>query len=349
VVPLSASTLSGLAFSGKVTGAPRVTPTGSETAGIIFDERGEAWPALQEQLVHQLGGGTGRSQVLNAIRNLGFVHVEPVSDALVVTFDPSAVSRLAAVAAFYEISAHPARRLILASPGTDARLGRCEIFDNVGEGLKRLDEAANRARNPLQPKWLQGARPSRRGGPASATRPAAGVPGGGRLRLRSRAGDRSVRLSRPLAAISANDGWLAELLGFWGNARNGRRLPSDQSLDSLELLNLACGRAHIVDTSGSNPAGYRFRLWGAVNSYGDGYANRTLGEMPAGLMRDEAIADYRKVVAAGIPRYHLISVVENNLAYSYARLLLPLAQDGRRVDRLVVLINERRLPELGKP
>ena len=131
-------------------------------------------------------------------------------------------------------------------------------------------------------------------------------------------------------------------------ATDGGCLRTSRS-NSLELLNVARGRAHIVDTTGSNPAGYRFRLWGAVNSYGGGYANRALGEMPAGLMRDEAIDDYRKVVAAGIPRYHLISLVEKNLAYSYARLLLPLAQDGRRVDRLVVLINERRLPELGRP
>jgi hypothetical protein len=85
-----------------------------------------------------------------------------------------------------------------------------------------------------------------------------------------------------------------------------------------------------------------------VNSYGGGYANRTLGEMPSGFMRDDAIEDYRQVVAAGTPSYHLISLVEKNQSYSYARLLLPLAQDGRRVDRLVVLINERPLPELRK-
>ena len=327
-----------------------MTPTRSETAGIIFDELGQAWPAQPEELAQRLGDEGGRAQVLaNAIKNLGFVHVEPISDVLVVTFEPSAVSRLAAIAAFYEISAYAARRLILACPGTEACPGRCEIFDNVGAGLKRLDEAANRARDARRPQWLLGARLSRRRGRPSPSRPAVAVTAARGLRLSSRANDRSARLARPLAAISAEDGWLGQLLSFWGSARNGRRLPSDQSLDSLELLNVARGRAHIVDTTGSNPAGYRFRLWGAVNSYGGGYANRALGEMPAGLMRDEAIDDYRKVVAAGIPRYHLISLVEKNLAYSYARLLLPLAQDGRRVDRLVVLINERRLPELGRP
>ncbi|MGC2524609.1 MAG: hypothetical protein WA417_18555, partial [Stellaceae bacterium] len=77
-----------------------MTPTRSETAGIIFDELGQAWPAQPEELAQRLGDEAGRAQVLaNAIKNLGFVHVEPISDVLVVTFEPSAVSRLAAIAA----------------------------------------------------------------------------------------------------------------------------------------------------------------------------------------------------------------------------------------------------------
>lgn len=85
---------------------------------------------------------------------------------------------------------------------------------------------------------------------------------------------------------------------------------------------------------------------GTINSYGNGYANRALGEMPEGLMRDDAIRDYRAVVTSGAPSYHLISIVEHEVSFSYARLLLPLAQDGRRVDRLIVLINERAIPEI---
>jgi hypothetical protein len=331
-----------------------VTPPRPEAAGIIFDDLGMPWPAQAGQLAPRPGAGADRSQTLtNAVRNLGFVHVEPLSDVLWVTFEPTAVSRLAAVAAFYEISAHAAaRRLVIAYPATADRPERCEVFDDVREGLKRLDDAVHRIGDSGRPRWLQSPPVDRRraeqrhrlrpGKPLpSAALSGADEPG-------TAAHDHSVRLSRPLAAISPEDEWLGQLLGFWGNARRGRRLPSDQSLDALQLLNIARGRAHIVDTAGSNPAGYRFRLWGAVNSYGGGYANRALGEMPAGPMRDEAMADYRRVVAAGAPSYHLISLVDNNRAYSYTRLLLPLGQDGRRVDRLVVLINERRLPELGK-
>jgi len=137
-------------------------------------------------------------------------------------------------------------------------------------------------------------------------------------------------------------------LEFLGECAPRTAVASNESLDSLELLNIACGRAHVVDTASSNPSGYRFRLWGTINSYGNGYANRALGEMPEGLMRDDAIQDYRGVVLSGAPSYHLISIVEHEIPFSYARLLLPLAQDGRRVDRLIVLINERALPEFTK-
>jgi hypothetical protein len=333
-----------------------LTAIGSEARGVIFDDSGEAWPAQSAQLVERLGHRANHVDVIaNAVKNLGFVHVAPIRDVLLVRFEPTVVCPLAAIAAFYEISAHAAKRLILAYPGKASHPDRCEVFHDVIEGLRRLDEAASRTRNATRPPWLQGSAADRRllqpsRGRLSRTRSSAAAdPLGFRLRKTTRGGDLSERLSRPLASISADDEWLGRLLRFWGNARRGRRLPSNESLDSLELLNIASGRAHIVDTASSNPAGYRFRLWGAVNSYGGGYANRALGEMPAGLMRDDAIAEYQQVVAAGTPSYHLIGLVEKRLSYSYARLLLPLAQDGRRVDRLIVLINERPLPELDKP
>lgn len=332
-----------------------MTAMESQALGVIFDELGEAWPAHPAQLAKRFGRDPDRVDVIaNAVRNLGFVHVAPLRDVIMVTFEPSVVRPLAAVAAFYEISAHSATRLILAYPGRAGHPDRCEIFNNVVEGLKRLDDAANRDSNAARPPWLQRTSADRRLWQPSNDRvpsrqPARVTSRDSGPQVKSHAGDFSARLSRPLASISAVDEWLGQLLNFWGDARRGRRLPSNESLDSLEVLNVARGRAHIVDTASSNPAGYRFRVWGAVNSYGRGFANRTLGEMPSGFMRDDAIDDYRRVVAGGTPSYHLIRLVEKNLSYSYARLLLPLAQDGRRVDRLVVLINERPLPELGKP
>jgi hypothetical protein len=321
--------------------------------GVVFDDAGEAWPAEPQLLARRLGSDADALDVVaNAVANLGFVHVAPIRNALSVTFEPAVVSPLAAFAAFYEIAARGPQCLILTNPGRMGQPDRCEIVNDVIAGLRRLEEAANRGRNAVSPSWRKTPSVNRRRRPflsrdVPKKKLLEGFAHANAPQIEVRAGDRSIRLSKPLDAISTEDDWLGKLLSFWGSTRKGRRLPSTESLDPLELLNIARGRAHIVETLSSNPNGYRFRLWGAVNSYGGGYANRALGEMPQGLMREDALEDYRRVVASGTPAYHLINIVENELSYSYSRLLLPLAQDGRRVDRLIVLINERQLAELA--
>ncbi len=325
--------------------------TEPDPSGVVFDDRGEAWPAEEAKLAERLGHGASFLDVIaNAVSNFGFVHVAPIRNAVAVTFDPSVVSPLAAVAAFYEIAAHAPQYLILISPGKTGASAPGEVFRDVAEGLKRLEEAATRRRDEMSATWqdpgLGLTRPRLAPNPRLLRTAARGVVRPRPVQIRSRTGDHAMRLARPLDAIAPEDDWLGQLLGFWRGARRPRRLPGNESLDWFELLNIARGRAHIVDTNSSTPTGYRFRVWGAVNSYGGGYANRALGEMPAGVMRDEALEDYRQAVSTGAPSYHLIDIVERKSLFSYARLLLPLAQDGRRVDRLIVLINERPLPDL---
>jgi hypothetical protein len=169
-------------------------------------------------------------------------------------------------------------------------------------------------------------------------------PGG--LAVRRLASDSSKRLCLPLDAIAREDEWFARLLGMWRDARAGWRLPASESLDPLAALHIARGWAHIVETRDANPAGYRFRLWGSAIPYRLGHSNLTLGQMPRGLMREDAMEDYWEVVSTGVPNYQLIHHFQDDLVLSYARLLLPLAADGRQVDQLIVLINERRLREL---
>ena len=153
-------------------------------------------------------------------------------------------------------------------------------------------------------------------------------------------------MSRSLNSIAPEDKWIADVLTIWREARSGSRLPSSGSFDPLEVVNIARGRAHIVDTRAPDAEGYRFRLWGKDNPYPGEYRNRTLEQMPAGLMREDAVEDYWGVAATGVPTYDLIRRVEQQRLISYSRLLLPVAENGRSVDQLVVLVNERRLPEL---
>jgi hypothetical protein len=136
---------------------------------------------------------------------------------------------------------------------------------------------------------------------------------------------------------------MASVLGIWRLAHMGARIPSSESLALLDLAGITCGRAHLVDTSQADPTGYWFRMWGPVNSYEHGNDYLTLGAMPPGLMRENAIEDYQEAVARRLPNYSVIRVREKSIEYSYSRLILPFAGERQRVDRLLVLINERDL------
>jgi hypothetical protein len=330
-----------------------------ETAGVIIDDTGQPLPPHPLYLAQRLGVSTGDFDVIAyAVKNLGFVLVTPLRGGLLVKFEPATVHRLAAIAAFYEIAGRAPKRLILACPGKLGGPDRYEILHDLSEGLRRLEAALEARRDedgPPRPRQQP-----RQSPPARSLRqsPRRGTARGGRivsfwrpdgLAIRQQAEDLSKRLCLPLTAIAPQDEWLGQLLSIWRNARPHWRLPASESLDTLEVLNIARGRAHIVDTRAADPADYRFRLWGTVNSYGSGHTNHTLAQMPAGLMREDALEDYWEVVTTGVPTYQLIHHVENGRLFSYARLLLPLAADGRHVDQLLVLINERALPELGPP
>jgi hypothetical protein len=286
--------------------------------GVIFDDRGVAWPADPACFVRRLGLADGPIDAITlAVQKFGFVHVAPIRDALLVKFDPSAVCHLAAYAAFYEIAGRAPKRLILAYPGKRGASDRYEIFNNRSAGLKRLEAALER----------------------NASRPAR------RQHDRIEAEYSSERICRPLDAIALEDKWLGDVLDSWRAARIGWQLPSPQSFDPLEVVNISCGRAHVVDTRTSDPKSYRFHVWGKVNPYPGEYRNRTLAQMPAGLMRQDAIEDYWEVTTTGVPTYHLFHRVEERHQMSFSRLLLPLATDGRRPDQLLVLVNERQIPE----
>jgi hypothetical protein len=333
-----------------------LTATGSGQAGVVLDDAGRAWPPHPLSLARQLGCPTGDFDVIAHAVRLGYVHVAPIRDALVVKFDPATVHHLAAIAAFYEIVGRAPKRLILACPGEPGCPDRYEIFSRLNEGLRRLEAAAEACHSSAPPRGAPPVAGRNRRGRKEEPRRADKTPGqvAASLRpngiaVRRRTGESSKRLWLPLDAIPPQDAWLTQLLGLWRDARIGWRLPAYEALDPPGALTIARGRVHIVDTRAADPARYRFRLWGAASSFESSHTDRTLAQMPPGLMREDAIEDYWEVVSTGVPTYQLIHHAASGLAYSYARLLLPLAADGRRVDQLLVLFNERLLPELKRP
>jgi hypothetical protein len=152
-----------------------------------------------------------------------------------------------------------------------------------------------------------------------------------------------VRLG--LGDMCPADKRLEEMLRYWSDLRSGGRLPARPQIDHLALKPMM-GWIHVVDTTAPSPGRYFYRLWGSSVRLDSGkdHTRMTLGDCPWPLLRDGAMQDYGNVVATGEPTYHLISHTIDYTQHSIARLLLPLASDGRRVDQLLVLINERPLP-----
>jgi hypothetical protein len=162
--------------------------------------------------------------------------------------------------------------------------------------------------------------------------------------------DVSKRLYLPAQAIPVHDEWIGKIHAMWAGLRPGGRVPKWRDLDRSRLFGLSKGRIHIVDTLSGDPWTYWFRTWGTGILFDNGanYTALTLGSMPHTAMRKAALEDYADVVATGVPAYQLIFNREQGREHSYARLLLPFACDGRRVDRLLVCINQREIPEIQK-
>jgi hypothetical protein len=104
----------------------------------------------------------------------------------------------------------------------------------------------------------------------------------------------------------------------------------------------------MVDVGAEDPMQYRFRVYGTSvrQVVQQDSAEILLGACPSKALREAAIEDYTAVVFSGTPAYHQIVALIDYVTYSYSRLILPLAEDGRRVNMLMVCINARRFPDL---
>ena len=152
----------------------------------------------------------------------------------------------------------------------------------------------------------------------------------------------------PIDQIDETDAALQTALSLWEiNGKDGM-LPARKDIDVLDLRPLI-GRIHLVDVSDPDPANYRFRLFGsAVRFPGDNnYANFAIGAHTSPSFRQALMEDYAAVTFTGTPSYQHVVAMVNFQHYSYSRLILPLADDGRRVDQLMVCIHKRKFTDLA--
>ncbi|HVM77585.1 MAG TPA: PAS domain-containing protein [Stellaceae bacterium] len=128
---------------------------------------------------------------------------------------------------------------------------------------------------------------------------------------------------------------LKVLYTYWLEKRRGQSMPSRRDIDTAEILaNL--GRVHLLEVEG--PTTFRYRLYGSHVTNPDGT------DMTGLTTRDYRDVDFGSLVT----RHHAECVRERSPVcyeirakiggdpYDYARLALPLSEDGERVDMILV-------------
>jgi hypothetical protein len=157
-----------------------------------------------------------------------------------------------------------------------------------------------------------------------------------------------LRRPQPIASLSATDPELNLVFEYWNSCRQDGMLPRRKDIDVLQLKPVL-GHTHLVDVSAQDPADYRFRLYGSkvrLDRFRN-YSNTRVGDYPSIPYRTALIEDYSSVAWSGSPLYQHVVARLQSVRYSYSRLLLPLAEDGRRVNMLVVCTRDRVYPDFS--
>lgn len=156
------------------------------------------------------------------------------------------------------------------------------------------------------------------------------------------------RRRMPIAQIAPEDEKLRHAHAYWTSKRKGGLLPARRDIDILELRPLL-GTMHLVDVVDGDPANFRFRVYGSSIPLDSShnYTNSAIGDYPSPAYRRSLMEDYGAVAFTGTPNYQHIVALINYLPHSYSRLILPLADDGRRVDVLWTCVQMRQFQDLS--
>ena len=159
--------------------------------------------------------------------------------------------------------------------------------------------------------------------------------------------DAVLRRPQPLASLPTEEPDLNIVFEYWKSCGRDGLLPRRKDIDVLQLKPVL-GNTHLVDVTAQDPADYRYRLYGSkvrLNRFRN-YTNSRVGDLPSAPYRKTVIEDYSSVVWSGTPLYQHIVARLQSIRYSYSRLLLPLAEDGRKVNMLIICTRDRTFPDL---
>jgi len=139
---------------------------------------------------------------------------------------------------------------------------------------------------------------------------------------------------------------LRVMLDYWRVRRRGERLPGRRDIDPLDFPR-QLPRVALIDVI-SEPQGphFRYRLAGTeiAARAGRDPTGKRFDQLYSGGYLDQALATYRAILQSRAPHFshRTYPLVEGREHLEYARLILPLAADGVRVDMVWLITAELR-------
>jgi len=126
-----------------------------------------------------------------------------------------------------------------------------------------------------------------------------------------------------------------ELFERWHGLAAGGRLPGYGAFRPETMWDVI-GSILLADVEPGDPPVFRYRLYGTKTAQGIGFdmTKKTVQEFPSKAFVEMVQRDYETLLRLRRPTTHLVTIVSESGKRIFARLLLPLAEDGEHIDSI---------------
>lgn len=145
----------------------------------------------------------------------------------------------------------------------------------------------------------------------------------------------------PLEGLDARGSRL--LYEYWQRKLQGRRMPARSDIDPLDLK-VVLAQLILLDVQ-SSPLDFRYRVAGTrtYDIFGFDLTGRSVRDLGPRAVSDGVWGSLAALARDGVPQYvQLEFTTAGGYARSYRVLRLPLGDDGKTVDRVLVMTNFER-------
>lgn len=145
---------------------------------------------------------------------------------------------------------------------------------------------------------------------------------------------------------------LIQFYDYWASLRGDRPMPSRKDVDPLRIAPNHLPNLMLIDVF-HEPRRFKYRLVGTnvVEASGKNRTGRYFDDVKFFQINPTVMNHYNRVVETGQPLYSLepFTNLRTGSNYDVERLLLPLSNDGQRVDMLIVFFKFKSGPHTGVP